>query len=176
MGGKNLKTVTNSKNFAEPKASYPNHGPLGRSGGGPPLDTCKQSAQARRPLVPKSNGPDLEVTEVSPEESVTGGYGKSISHVIIWLKTVKGTKQLKLDPTIYDAIIKEKVAVGDVIYIEANSCAVKRVGRMMSLSDLNAANARPQGGQVISSLMGQMMKPRKNEFTEKLRQEINKVY
>ncbi|XP_042487977.1 ruvB-like protein 1 [Macadamia integrifolia] len=72
-----------------------------------------------------------EVTELSPEESesTTGGYGKSISHVIIGLKTVKGTKQLKLDPTIYDALIKEKVAVGDVIYIEANSGAVKRVGR-----------------------------------------------
>lgn len=53
----------------------------------------------------------LQVTELSPEEteSVTGGYGKSISHVIIGLKTVKGTKQLKLDPTIYDALIKEKV-------------------------------------------------------------------
>lgn len=51
------------------------------------------------------------MTELSPEEteSVTGGYGKSISHVIIGLKTVKGTKQLKLDPTIYDALIKEKV-------------------------------------------------------------------
>lgn len=54
----------------------------------------------------------LQVTELSPEEteSVTGGYGKSISHVIIGLKTVKGTKQLKLDPTIYDALIKEKVS------------------------------------------------------------------
>ncbi|KAJ0085288.1 hypothetical protein Patl1_06951 [Pistacia atlantica] len=72
-----------------------------------------------------------EVTELSPEEteSVTGGCGKSISHVIIGLKTVKGTKQLKLEPSIYDALIKEKVAVGDVIYIEANSGAVKRVGR-----------------------------------------------
>ena len=52
------------------------------------------------------------MTELSPEEgeSLTGGYGKSISHVIIGLKTVKGTKQLKLDPTIYDAIIKEKVS------------------------------------------------------------------
>ena len=51
------------------------------------------------------------MTELSPEEteSVTGGYGKSISHVIIGLKTIKGTKQLKLDPTIYDALIKEKV-------------------------------------------------------------------
>jgi RuvB-like protein 1 (pontin 52) len=53
------------------------------------------------------------VTELSPEEteSVTGGYGKSISHVVIGLKTVKGTKQLKLDPTIYDALIKEKVYI-----------------------------------------------------------------
>jgi RuvB-like protein 1 (pontin 52) len=58
-----------------------------------------------------------------------GGYGKSISLVVIGLKTMKGTKQLKLDPTIYDALIKEKVLVGDVICIEANSGAVKRVGR-----------------------------------------------
>lgn len=45
-----------------------------------------------------------EVTELTPEEAQnqTGGYGKVISHVIIGLKTVKGTKQLKLDPTIYD--------------------------------------------------------------------------
>ncbi len=55
----------------------------------------------------------MQVTELSPEEteSVTGGYGKSISHVVIGLKTVKGTKQLKLDPTIYDALIKEKVYI-----------------------------------------------------------------
>lgn len=54
-----------------------------------------------------------QVTELSPEEteSITGGYAKSISHVIIGLKTVKGTKQLKLDPTIYDALIKEKVII-----------------------------------------------------------------
>lgn len=50
-----------------------------------------------------------------------GGYGKVITHVIIGLKTVKGTKQLKLDPTIYDSLQKEKVLSGDVIYIEANS-------------------------------------------------------
>jgi RuvB-like protein 1 len=40
---------------------------------------------------------------------VTGGYAKSLAHVIIGLKTVKGTKQLKLDPSVYDALIKEKV-------------------------------------------------------------------
>eukprot|EP00218_Dolichomastix_sp_CCMP3274_P002024 CAMPEP_0170163596 /NCGR_PEP_ID=MMETSP0033_2-20121228/77680_1 /TAXON_ID=195969 /ORGANISM="Dolichomastix tenuilepis, Strain CCMP3274" /LENGTH=455 /DNA_ID=CAMNT_0010401235 /DNA_START=11 /DNA_END=1378 /DNA_ORIENTATION=+ len=149
-----------------------------------------------------------EVTELTPEEteSTTGGYGKVVSHVVIGLKTVKGTKQLKLDPTIYDALQKEKVSVGDVIYIEANSGAVKRVGRCdsyatefdleaeeyvplpkgevhkkkeivqdVTLHDLDSANAKPQGGQDIMSVMGQMLKPKKTEITEKLRQEINKV-
>ena len=53
------------------------------------------------------------------------GYGKTISHVVIGLRTVKGTKQLKLDPSIYETLQKEKVEVGDVIYIEANSGGVK---------------------------------------------------
>ncbi|GFP79954.1 ruvb-like protein 1 [Phtheirospermum japonicum] len=123
-----------------------------------------------------------EVTELSPEEteSVTGGYGKSISHVIIGLKTVKGTKQLKLDPTIYDALIKEKVAVGDVIYIEANSGAVKRVGRSDAFAtefDLEAEEyvPLPKGEVHKKKEIVQMMKPRKTEITDKLRQEINKV-
>lgn len=53
------------------------------------------------------------------------GYGKTVSHVVIGLKTAKGTKQLKLDPSIYESLQKEKVEAGDVIYIEANSGAVK---------------------------------------------------
>lgn len=57
------------------------------------------------------------------------GYSKTVSHVIVGLKTAKGTKQLKLDPTIYESLQKEKVETGDVIYIEANSGAVKRQGR-----------------------------------------------
>ncbi|KAJ1363307.1 RuvB-like protein 1 [Parelaphostrongylus tenuis] len=72
-----------------------------------------------------------EVTELTPVESTNplGGYGKTISHVIISLKTAKGSKQLKLDPSIYDSILKQKIEVGDVIYIEANSGSVKRLGR-----------------------------------------------
>jgi RuvB-like protein 1 (pontin 52) len=71
------------------------------------------------------------VTELTPEETddPMGGFGKAVKHVIIGLKTTKGTKQLKLDASIYDSLQKEKVTVGDVIYIEANSGAVKRVGR-----------------------------------------------
>lgn len=52
-----------------------------------------------------------------------------MSHVIIGLRTAKGTKQLKLDPTIYETLQKERVETGDVIYVEANSGAVKRQGR-----------------------------------------------
>ena len=68
-----------------------------------------------------------EVTEITPEETENplGGYGKTIAHVVIGLKSVKGTKQLKLDPAIYESLQKEKVSVGDVIYIEANNGAVK---------------------------------------------------
>eukprot|EP00960_Hanusia_phi_P058320 763854-Hanusia_phi.AAC.2 len=149
-----------------------------------------------------------EVIELTPEETENplGGYGKTVSHVIIGLKTTKGTKQLKLDPSIYESLQKEKVVVGDVIYIEANSGAVKRVGRSdayatefdleaedyvpmpkgdvhkkkevvqdVSLHDLDIANARPQGGQDIFSMMNQIAKPKKTEITEKLRMEINKV-
>ena len=55
-----------------------------------------------------------EVTELTPEESENplGGHGKTVAHVIIGLKTTKGTKQLKLDPSIYDAIQKEKITCG----------------------------------------------------------------
>mmetsp|Transcript_5353 Transcript_5353/g.5473 ORF Transcript_5353/g.5473 Transcript_5353/m.5473 type:complete len:455 (+) Transcript_5353:60-1424(+) len=72
-----------------------------------------------------------EVTEITPEETENplGGYGRTISHVIIGLKTTKGSKQLRLDPSIYEAIQKENITVGDVIYIEANTGGVKRVGR-----------------------------------------------
>merc|ERR1712100_522921 len=110
------------------------------------------------------------------------------------------------DPQIYEALQKEKVTVGDVIYIESTSGAVKRVGRSdayasefdleaeeyvplpkgavhkkkeivqdVTLHDLDASNARPQGGQDVLAVMGSMMKPKKTEITEKLRTEINKV-
>jgi RuvB-like protein 1 (pontin 52) len=128
------------------------------------------------------------------------------SHVILGLRTLKGSKQLKLDPTIYDALQKERVAPGDVVYVEAGSGAVKRVGRCdayatefdleaeeyvplpkgdvhkrkevvqdVTLHDLDAANARPQGGGDVLSLVGQLVKPKKTEISDKLRAEINKV-
>eukprot|EP01098_Paradermamoeba_levis_P014514 TRINITY_DN6956_c0_g1_i2.p1 TRINITY_DN6956_c0_g1~~TRINITY_DN6956_c0_g1_i2.p1 ORF type:complete len:459 (-),score=119.00 TRINITY_DN6956_c0_g1_i2:178-1554(-) len=149
-----------------------------------------------------------EVTEITPEETENpfGGYGKTVAQVIVGLKTAKGVKQLRLAPSIYESIQKEKVSVGDVIYIEANSGAVKRVGRSdafatefdleaeeyvplpkgdvhkkkeivqdITLHDLDLANAKPQGGHDIMSMVGQMLKQKKTEITDKLRQEINKI-
>ncbi|KAJ1944319.1 RuvB ATP-dependent DNA helicase pontin, partial [Linderina macrospora] len=149
-----------------------------------------------------------EVTEITPEETENplGGYGKTIANVVVGLKTAKGTKQLRLDPSIYESLLKERVSVGDVIYIEANTGSVKRVGRSdayateydleadeyvplpkgdvhkkreviqdVTLHDLDMANAKPQGGQDIVSMMSQLMKPRKTEITDKMRQEINKA-
>ena len=72
-----------------------------------------------------------EVAEITPDEKeeLSGGNGKVVDGVVITLKTTKGQKQLRLDPSVYENIQKEKVAVGDVIYIEATSGGVKRVGR-----------------------------------------------
>mmetsp|Transcript_8467 Transcript_8467/g.18051 ORF Transcript_8467/g.18051 Transcript_8467/m.18051 type:complete len:456 (-) Transcript_8467:214-1581(-) len=149
-----------------------------------------------------------EVTELTVEETEDplGGYGRSISHVILTLKSTKGSKTLKLDPSIHDGLSKEGVTVGDVMYIESNSGAVKRVGRSdayatefdleaeeyvplpkgdvhkkkevvqdVTLHDLDVANARPQGGKDVMSLMAAMGKSTKTEITEKLRTEINRV-
>jgi len=51
----------------------------------------------------------------------------------------------------------------------------KEVIQDVTLHDLDVANARPQGGQDIVSLMNQLLKPKKTEITEKLRKEVNKV-
>ncbi|CAG0882635.1 unnamed protein product [Darwinula stevensoni] len=149
-----------------------------------------------------------EVTELTPVETENPleGAFKTVQHVVIGLKTAKGLKQLKLDPSIYESLQKEKVEVGDVIYIESNSGAVKRMGRSdafatefdleaeeyvplpkgdvhkkkevvqdVTLHDLDVANAQPQGGQGVLSIMGQLLKPKKTEITDKLRKEINRV-
>jgi RuvB-like protein 1 (pontin 52) len=67
-----------------------------------------------------------EVTEITPVEgeSPLGGYGKTLSHVVLGLRATKGSKQLKLDPGAFDALAKEKVECGDVVYVDASTGAV----------------------------------------------------
>jgi len=51
----------------------------------------------------------------------------------------------------------------------------KKIVQDVTLHDLDQANARPKGGHDIMSMMGNMLKPKKTEITDKLRMEINKV-
>lgn len=51
----------------------------------------------------------------------------------------------------------------------------KEIVQDVTLHDLDVANAKPQGGNDIMSVMGNMMKQKKTEITEKLRTEINNV-
>ena len=100
-----------------------------------------------------------QVMELTPfeTENPLGGYSKTISHIKIELATKNGKKMLKLDPTIYESLLKEKVEIGDVIYIEANSGSVKRQGRsdmFASEFDLEAEEyvPLPKGKKVVKYL------------------------
>ncbi|KFD54017.1 hypothetical protein M514_05036 [Trichuris suis] len=146
-----------------------------------------------------------EVTEITPHECENdSGLAKIIAHVVIGLRTTKGSKQLKLDASLYNSIIEQKIEVGDVIYMETNSGKIKRLGRSdvyatkydleietyvplpkgevrkkkeivqdVTLYDIDAANAKPEGGTDVLSLISGLMRPRRTEVTDKLRQEVN---
>ena len=73
-----------------------------------------------------------EISELKTEEKDDLAPGsKIVTSVIIALKTSKGTKQLKLDPSLHENINREKCTLGDVIYIEVSTGNVKRVGRCL---------------------------------------------
>ena len=95
--------------------------------------------------------------------------------------------------------------MGDVIYIEANSGVIKRVGgtplpllnhryaseyvpipkgevfkkkeviQDVTLHDLDVANAQPTGAHDQSGITNQLIRQRKTEITEKLREEVNRM-
>ena len=71
------------------------------------------------------------VMEITPIEvsSTSGGYGKQVKEVKITLKSAKNQATLKLDPSIYEQMQKQKIAVHDVIYFEVTSGTVHRVGK-----------------------------------------------
>jgi RuvB-like protein 1 (pontin 52) len=77
-----------------------------------------------------------EVTELAAEEAPvpepSSGYTRSISRLIVGLRTTKGSRTLRLDPSVHEAVMRERVDIGDVIYIETVSGSVKRVGRCES--------------------------------------------
>ncbi|EET01936.1 Putative TIP49 C-terminus protein [Giardia duodenalis] len=77
-----------------------------------------------------------EVASINAIEAPSNGPGapKTISHVNITLRTRKSSRELKLDGVIYQQLEAQKIRVGDIIYIEANSGLVKRLGRSDKLA------------------------------------------
>ena len=76
-------------------------------------EVCFETTDTCTPVNTNSQVYEGEVTELSPveTENPVGGFTKTVSHVVIGMKTAKGTKQLKLDPSIYEALQKERVEV-----------------------------------------------------------------
>lgn len=91
-----------------------------------------------------------EVVEMLPHETVSSSTTSSssthISHVDLVLRAQKGTKTLKMDPEIWDSLMRQKVKVGDIIIIESGNGALKRLGRSEALrpeADLEADTYLP---------------------------------
>jgi RuvB-like protein 1 len=70
---------------------------------------------------------------------------------------------------------RQPVHTLEIVVLQGDVHKRKEVVQDVTLHDLDSANAQPKGGQDIVSVIGQIMKTKKTEITEKLRQEINKV-
>mmetsp|Transcript_60979 Transcript_60979/g.54979 ORF Transcript_60979/g.54979 Transcript_60979/m.54979 type:complete len:456 (+) Transcript_60979:78-1445(+) len=145
-----------------------------------------------------------EIFELKPIENVSNT--SSISQVNIGLKTNKNKKIIRVDPSIWEQIQKQKIKKGDIVYIEANSGIIRRIGRCdiysteydlesenyvsipkgnvhkkkeiiqnVTLHDLDVANSKPQNSNELTNFLGNILKSKKTEITEKLRKEINRV-
>jgi RuvB-like protein 1 len=148
-----------------------------------------------------------EVVElrVIDEESPFKPHSKEIKEIQIMLKAGKGSRKIKVSAALYEQIEKQKIVIGDVVYIEANSGVIKRLGRSelhmsefdleadayiplpkgevlrkkeivqsLTLHDLDVANAKPTGQDVLS-LVFQILSPKKSEMTERLRSDVNRI-
>lgn len=51
----------------------------------------------------------------------------------------------------------------------------KQLVQDVTLGDLDAANARPQGGQDIMSVMGSLVRSGRTDVTDRLRREVDRV-
>ncbi|CAD27111.1 DNA helicase domain [Encephalitozoon cuniculi GB-M1] len=148
-----------------------------------------------------------EVVElrIVDEENPLSSYPKRIKEMFVILKTSKESKKLKLAPSLYEQIDKQRIVNGDVVYIEVNSGVIKKLGRSeahmndfdleadtyvpipkgevlkrkevmqsVTLHDLDMANARPSGQDMLS-LVFRILSPRKTEITERLRGDVNRM-
>jgi RuvB-like protein 1 (pontin 52) len=77
----------------------------------------------------------LKKITVNESANQSGGYGKSIKLVSIVIQATKGTRTFTLPPDLYEEMQKQKIRVGDVIYVEVDSGRIVREGRYNELQD-----------------------------------------
>lgn len=86
---------------------------------------------------------NMKETKNIYEGEVTELQVSSDQDIAVTLKTLRGSKRLRLSHTLAVVIDKERISVGDVVYIECNSGIVKRLGRSESfLQDCDIESER----------------------------------
>lgn len=99
---------------------------------------------------------NINVTEMQTPGASSPAGGKTISRVNITLQTKKSSRELKLDGVIYQQLEQQKIKVGDVIYIEANSGLVRRLGR----SDRHASESQLESESFVPIPKGEVHRKR----------------
>ncbi|OAG33626.1 RuvB-like protein 1 (pontin 52) [Nematocida sp. ERTm5] len=69
---------------------------------------------------------DIKIQE---KEDPLNNYKKIISNIYISLRSTKRSERLTLNPILSQEIIKQKITVGDIIYIEPDQNIIKKIGR-----------------------------------------------
>ncbi|KAI5181811.1 RuvB-like protein 1 [Nematocida sp. AWRm80] len=143
---------------------------------------------------------DIKVEE---KENPLNNYRKTIEKTHVSLKSMKGSQRITLGAIMSQEIVKQKIAVGDVVYIEADDEIIKKIGRSESYaSEFDIESDKyipmPRGdiytkkeivqemslheidlsntnvkGDDLFTLLNQITKVGKQEITNKVRAEVD---
>lgn len=143
---------------------------------------------------------DIKIEE---KEDPLNNYRKTVSNVYVSLRSMKRTERLTLNPMLSQEILRQKIMVGDVIYIEPEENIIKKIGRSDSYaSEFDIESDKyvplPKGdiftkkevlqemslheidvanmkprGEDIPSIISQIQNTGRIEITSKLREEVD---
>ncbi|KAI5172087.1 RuvB-like protein 1 [Nematocida sp. LUAm3] len=83
---------------------------------------------------------------IEEKEDPLNNYRKSVSKVNVSLRGGKGTQRLVLSPALAKEIVKQRISVGDIVYIEEETEIIKKLGRSERFSsefDLESTKYSP---------------------------------
>lgn len=97
-----------------------------------------------------------EVAEITPVEAEDASGVRAVSHVLVTLRSARGSRTLKLDPAVHASLTAARAGVGDVVWIEAGAGTVRRLGR----SDAYTAEHDLEADEYVSVPKGDVHKRR----------------